>query len=88
VCSSDLFFYPNRRRRIGDHAAKWETSCLWHLRPDCVDLSVYCGREEEPLINVLGEDPRSSATVEEGRKACDLMLDALVRKAKEMLAKK
>ena len=86
VFSEAAFYYPSRGMRIGDHAAKWETSCLWHLRPDCVDLSVYLGREKEPLINVLGEDPRATATVEEGRKACDIMVDALVRKAEAMLA--
>jgi len=86
VFSEAAFYYPDRRNRIGDHAAKWETSCLWYLRPDCVDLSVYRGRESEALINVLGEDPRSSATVEAGRSACELMVAALVKKAEEMLA--
>jgi creatinine amidohydrolase/Fe(II)-dependent formamide hydrolase-like protein len=80
------FYYPDRRHRIGDHAAKWETSCLWHLRPDCVDLSVYRGREDESLINVLGDDPRTTATVEDGRKACELMVVALVKKAEDLLA--
>ncbi len=88
VFSEAAFYYPLRRHRIGDHAAKWETSCLWHVRPDCVDLSVYRGREKEPLINVLGEDPRSTATVEQGRKACNLMVEAMVRKAEYLLGKK
>ena len=69
----------------GDHAAKWETSYLWYLRPDCVDMSVHLGREHEPLIGVMGEDPRTEATVEVGRKGCQLIVAAMVAKAKELI---
>ena len=69
----------------GDHAAKWETSYLWYLRPDCVDMSVFLGREDEELIGVGGIDPRKEATVEVGRKACDLIVDGMVRKAKQLI---
>jgi creatinine amidohydrolase/Fe(II)-dependent formamide hydrolase-like protein len=32
------FHYPGKSENVGgDHAAKWETSYLWYLRPDCVD---------------------------------------------------
>jgi creatinine amidohydrolase len=71
----------------GDHAAKWETSYLWYLRPDCVDLSVYLGREDEALVGVMGEDPRRSASVEIGRAACELIVAGMVRKARELIAK-
>ena len=70
----------------GDHAAKWETSYLWYLRPDCVDTSVFLGRNTEPLIGVLGIDPRQEASVELGRKACDLIVKGMVRKAKDLMA--
>jgi len=69
----------------GDHAAKWETSYLWYLRPDCVDMSIFLGREEETLIGVRGYDPRREASVELGRRACDLIVEGMVRKAGELL---
>jgi len=69
----------------GDHAAKWETSYLYYLRPDCVDMSIFLGREEEPLIGVVGNDPRKEASVEIGRKACDLIVSGMVKKAEELV---
>jgi creatinine amidohydrolase/Fe(II)-dependent formamide hydrolase-like protein len=81
------FHYPPESDEVGgDHAAKWETSYLWYLRPDCVDMSVYLGREEEPLVGVMGEDPRQHATIEIGRRACDLIVEGMVRKARALLA--
>ena len=80
------FHYPRKSPHVGgDHAAKWETSYLWYLRPDCVDMSVFLGRESEPLIGVMGEDPRPTASIEIGRKACDLVVEGMVRKAKELI---
>jgi len=80
------FHYPPKSPHVGgDHAAKWETSYLWYLRPDCVDMSVHLGREDEGLIGVVGIDPRKEATVELGRKGCDLIVDGMVRKAKELI---
>ena len=80
------FQYTKKGPHVGgDHAAKWETSYLWYLRPDCVDMSVYLGREDEPLIGVGGIDPRKEATVEIGRKACDLIADGMVRKARQLI---
>ncbi|MEM2587367.1 MAG: hypothetical protein QXV23_03615 [Candidatus Bathyarchaeia archaeon] len=32
-----------------DHAAKWETSILWALRPDLVDMSLLSRNLEESL---------------------------------------
>jgi len=79
--------YPRKTKHVGgDHAAKWETSYLWYLRPDCVDMSVYLGREDEPLIGVLGDDPRKTASVEIGRRGCEIIVDGIVRKAQELLA--
>jgi creatinine amidohydrolase len=69
----------------GDHAAKWETSYLWYLRPDCVDMSIYRGRETEPLPGVIGLDPRREASVETGRRAVEQIVAAMVRKAAELL---
>ena len=82
------FHYPRKSKHVGgDHAAKWETSYLWYLRPDCIDMGVFLGREDEPLIGVMGDDPRKEATIEIGRKACDLIAEGMVRKAKELIAK-
>jgi len=81
------FHYPPETPQVGgDHAAKWETSYLWYLRPDCVDMSVYLGRADEPLIGVGGIDPRKEASIEIGRRACDLIVDGMIRKARELVA--
>lgn len=69
-----------------DHAARWETSYLMYLRPECVDMNVYRGREDELLVGVGGADPRVEASKETGRKACDLIVDGMVKKAGELLA--
>jgi len=80
------FHYPSESPDVGgDHAAKWETSYLWYLRPDCVDMSIYLGRADEPLIGVMGIDPRKEASIEIGRKACDLIVEGMVRKARELI---
>ena len=80
------FHYPPKSKHVGgDHAAKWETSYLWYLRPDCVDMSVFLGRDEEPLLGVHGIDPRKEASVEIGRKGCDLIVDGMVRKARQLI---
>lgn len=80
------FHYPPQSDDVGgDHAAKWETSYLWYLRPDCVDMSIYLGREDEPLVGVRGDDPRRTASVEIGRLACDLIVEGMVRKARELI---
>ncbi len=69
----------------GDHAAKWETSYLWYLRPDCIDMSIFRNRENDELIGVVGEDPRTEASLEIGRKGCELIVDGMVKKAEELL---
>lgn len=80
------FDYPGKSEFVGgDHAAKWETSYLWYLRPDCVDMSIYLGREKDKLIGIMGDDPRQTASIEIGRKACDLIVEGMIRKAKELI---
>lgn len=79
--------YPPKSEDVGgDHAAKWETSFLWYLRPDCVDMSVYLGRDSYQLVGIMGTDPRQSASIEIGRKATDLVVDAMVQKARDLVA--
>lgn len=48
-------------------------------------MSVFLGREDEPLIGVGGIDPRKEASVEVGRKACDLIVEGMVRKAEQLI---
>ena len=80
------FHYPATTEFVGkDHAAKWETSYLWYLRPDCVDMSIYLGRETEPLPGVIGLDPRKEASIEAGRRACNLIVEAMTQKAEELI---
>ncbi len=81
------FHYPSETPDVGgDHAAKWETSYLWYLRPDCVDMSVYLNRADESLVGVGGIDPRKEASIEVGRKACNLIVEGMKRKAEQLIA--
>jgi creatinine amidohydrolase len=84
---TEFHYVPRSKDVGGDHAAKWETSYLWYLRPDCVDLSVFRGREREKLIGVAGTDPRTEASVDVGRRGCELIVEAMVRKAGTLLRK-
>jgi len=82
------FTYPGISDHVGgDHAAKWETSYLWYLRPDCVDMSIYLGRDTDNLIGIMGEDPRKCASIEIGRKACDLIVEGMILKAQDLIKK-
>lgn len=82
------FHYPKKTKFAGgDHAAKWETSYLWYLRPDCVDMSIFLNREKEELLGVFGKDPRKEASIEVGRKACELIVNGMALKASELIAK-
>lgn len=72
----------------GDHAAKWETSYLMALRPECVDMGVFQGRpDDEQLIGVGGEDPRIHASKQLGMSACNLIVKGMIRKAESLLEK-
>lgn len=78
--------YAGPSKKVGgDHAARWETSFLWYLRPDCVDMSVYLHRDKEPLVGILGEDPRNTASIQLGRKAVEVIVEGMVAKAKELM---
>jgi len=80
------FHYPPKSKHVGgDHAAKWETSYLMYLRPDCADMSVYLNRDDDKLIGVGGIDPRQEASVEVGRKGVELIVDGMVKKALDLL---
>ena len=53
----------------GDHAAKWETSILWYVRPELVDIYRLPRDTTVPLEGIYGEDPRLFASRELGKKA-------------------
>jgi creatinine amidohydrolase len=59
----------------GDHAARWETSLLWALRPECVDAGRIENDTDEPL-GVLGAHPRG-ASPEFGEQAIARMIARL-----------
>jgi creatinine amidohydrolase len=48
------------RGYIGDHASQWETSLLWAVRPDLVQLDNV--ERSAPLDGVIGPDPRDTAS--------------------------
>ncbi|HEX7291246.1 MAG TPA: creatininase family protein [Conexibacter sp.] len=62
LVGTEVHYGADPARAGGDHAGVWETSYLWHLRPDCVDLAVYerGGAVERPL-GIVGEDPRGAS---------------------------
>jgi len=71
--------YPGPER-AGDHAAKWETSILWYLRPELVDLARTEAHPDDPLHGVFGEDPREKASVDLGRRMIDTVVENLAER--------
>ena len=63
----------------GDHAAKWETSILWYIRPDLVDIYKLPKDVNIPLEGVYGEDPRVSASRELGKLAYQAIANDLMK---------
>ncbi len=55
----------------GDHAAKFETSLLMALEPQLVDLTRLDPNLSQPNVGVMGDDPRTEASVEYGHKILD-----------------
>jgi len=72
----------------GDHAAKWETSILWYLRPELVDMS-RLPKTEEPLIiyeyGIGGEDPRVNASKTLGKEIVTTIISRLSEVALRLL---
>jgi creatinine amidohydrolase/Fe(II)-dependent formamide hydrolase-like protein len=59
----------------GDHAAKWETSILMHLRPELVDMERLDDRTATE--GIYGEDPRRSANSELGAQVVESIVEHL-----------
>jgi len=69
----------------GDHAGKWETSILWALRPDLVDMNRLDKDLNKPLEGVSGEDPRVHASKQLGEEIVNVIVDRLVQVARRLL---
>ena len=81
--------YPGENR--SDHAAKWETSILMHLRPELVEMQRMVGATDAdapdatrsldemnapgPLHGTLGWNPARYASPELGRETVDTIVD-------------
>jgi creatinine amidohydrolase len=92
--------YPEERR--ADHAAKWETSILMHLRPELVDMSRLVGADAPnapdatrtldemnapgPLHGILGQNPARYASPAAGQETVDGIVANLAAWVKKALA--
>jgi len=70
---------------LGDHAAKWETSILWALRPDLVEMDKLPKDLNKPLRGVGGQDPRTGASRKLGREIVKAMVERIGDLAKGFL---
>ncbi len=72
-----------------DHAAKWETSDMMFFYPDTVDLSELgtgpLAPNMKPPDGIGGLDPREHASREAGERNAELAVEAIGKKAKELL---
>jgi len=68
----------------GDHAAKWETSLLWYVRPDLVDIYKLPKDVSVPLEGVFGEDPRVFASRDLGKLAYQAIATDLMNLGKKL----
>ena len=68
-----------------DHAAKWETSVLWAVEPDLVDLSHYRSDLSGDQQGVLGVQPVGAASRERGQRAFDEVVATIADGALQLL---
>jgi len=72
-----------------DHAAKWETSNMMFFYPELVDLSELgtgpLAPNMKPPDGIGGLDPREHASAAVGRRNVELAVEAIGRKAEELL---
>lgn len=69
-----------------DHAAKWETSILTHLRPELVEMSRLPTDMATPCEGVWGDDPRVTASEELGRDAVERIVRDLAGLGRRLLS--
>lgn len=68
-----------------DHAAKWETSILWYLHPELVDIYRLPRNTDVELESVFGDDPRIYASRDLGKQAVEAITRDLIKKGAELL---
>lgn len=71
-----------------DHAAKWETSVLWHVDPDLVNLTQVRSNQDLESQAILGIDPVETASPELGAAAFDEIVATIADGALELLAER
>jgi creatinine amidohydrolase len=69
----------------GDHAAKWETSIFLHLHPDQVEMSRLDDANCGAAGGILGEDPRTAASVEIGAQVTQRIVERLAQRITSVL---
>ncbi len=67
----------------GDHAAKWETSLLWAVRPDLIRLDAI--EPNQPLDGIIGEDPRANASQALGESTMQTLIERWADLANRLL---
>jgi creatinine amidohydrolase len=68
----------------GDHAAKWETSLLWHLRPELVDIE-RLPEDYSRAWGLWGDDPRVHASRELGEKIANEIVERIGQRVRALL---
>ena len=71
-----------------DHAAKWETSVLWRVDPDFVDLTKVRSDLDLEKQGILGLNPAETASPELGAAAFDEIVATIADRALELLAER
>jgi hypothetical protein len=68
----------------GDHAAKWETSLLWALRPDLIRLDAV--PPSQALDGIIGDDPRQSASQALGESTVQAIVERWANLAERLVS--
>jgi creatinine amidohydrolase len=88
VYGTDDMEWANDLDFNSDHAAKWETSILWYLRPELVDVYRLPRDTRIALEGVGGDDPRVYASRELGRAAVAAIARDLCALGSRLLAQR
>jgi creatinine amidohydrolase len=85
VHGTDDMSWAQELNYTSDHAAKWETSILWYLRPDLVDIYRLPKDIHQELEGIYGDDPRIYADKELGKTAVYAIASDLVKLGQRLL---
>lgn len=81
ILGTPEYFLALDKEYYGDHAAYFETSIMWYLHPDLVDVSRL---GEPPHQGVGGRDPKEYATAIDGERFSRAIIDRLATMARNM----